>query len=121
MLATQNPVDLDYKGLSNAGTWFLGRLQAERDKLRVLDGLEGASDAQSASGFDRKAIDSILSGLGKRTFLMHNVHEDHPQVFQVRWTLSYPRGPMMRQQIKQLMEPLKDGDRSSGVNDDGRL
>ncbi len=106
VLATQNPVDLDYKGLSNCGTWFLGRLQAERDKLRVLDGLEGASDAQSA-GFDRKAIDSLLSGLGKRTFLMHNVHEDRPQVFQVRWTLSYLRGPMTRQQIKQLMDPLK--------------
>lgn len=106
VLATQNPADLDYKGLSNAGTWFLGRLQAERDKARVLDGLEGAAAAQSAR-FDRKAIDTILSGLAPRTFLLHNVHEDHPQVFQVRWALSYLRGPLTRQQIKTLMDPLR--------------
>ncbi len=106
ILATQNPADLDYKGLSNTGTWFLGRLQAERDKLRVLEGLEGAAAAQSAA-FDRSEMDKILSGLGKRTFLMHNVHEDQPQVFQVRWALSYLRGPLTRQQIKQLMDPVK--------------
>src|SRR5262249_31055236 len=106
VLATQNPADLDYKGLSNTGTWFLGRLQAERDKLRVLEGLEGAAAAQSA-GFDRRQMDTILSGLGKRTFLMHNVHEDHPQVFQVRWALSYLSGPLTRPQIKQLMDPLR--------------
>ncbi len=106
VLATQNPADLDYKGLSNTGTWFLGRLQAERDKLRVLEGLEGAAATQSAQ-FDRQKLDTILSGLGKRTFLMHNVHEDQPQVFQVRWTLSYLCGPLTRPQIKQLMDPLK--------------
>ena len=106
VLATQNPVDLDYKGLSNAGTWFIGRLQTERDKLRVLDGLEGASATQSAR-FDRQEMDRMLSGLGKRTFLMHNVHEDHPEVFQVRWALSYLRGPLTRPQIKQLMDPVK--------------
>jgi len=106
VLATQNPADLDYKGLSNTGTWFLGRLQAERDKMRVLEGLEGAAAAQSAA-FDRAGMDKILSGLGKRTFLMHNVHEDHPQVFQVRWALSYLRGPLTRQQIKVLMDPFK--------------
>jgi hypothetical protein len=106
VLATQNPADLDYKGLSNTGTWFIGRLQAERDKLRVLDGLEGAAAAQSA-GFDRQEMDRMLSGLGKRVFLLHNVHEDHPRVFQVRWALSYLRGPLTRQQIKQLMDPFK--------------
>jgi hypothetical protein len=106
VLATQNPADLDYKGLSNTGTWFLGRLQAERDKLRVLEGLEGAAASQSAK-FDRRQMDTILSGLGKRTFLMHNVHEDHPEVFQVRWALSYLSGPLTRPQIKQLMDPLK--------------
>ena len=106
VLATQNPADLDYKGLSNTGTWFLGRLQAERDKLRVLEGLEGAASAQS-SVFDRQGMDKILSSLGKRTFLMHNVHEERPVVFQVRWALSYLRGPLNRQQIKQLMDPLK--------------
>jgi hypothetical protein len=104
VLATQNPADLDYKGLSNTGTWFIGRLQAERDKMRVLEGLEGAATAQSAP-FDRQEMETILSGLGKRIFLMHNVHEDHPQVFQVRWALSYLRGPLTRAQVKGLMDP----------------
>src|SRR5262249_27189462 len=81
VLATQNPVDLDYKALSNAGTWFLGRLQTERDKAGVLDGLEGAS-ATAGQNFDRARTQSILSGLGNRVFLMNNVHEDHPVVFQ---------------------------------------
>ncbi len=106
VLATQNPVDLDYKGLSNTGTWFLGRLQTERDKARVLDGLEGAS-AAAGSPFDRGQMETILSGLGKRVFLMNNVHEDHPVVFQSRWALSYLRGPLTRQQIASLMEVKK--------------
>lgn len=101
VLATQNPVDIDYKGLANAGTWFLGRLQTERDKARVLDGLEGAATAASAA-FDRAACDKILSGLGSRVFLMNNVHEDAPVVFQTRWTLSYLRGPLTRAQIRAL-------------------
>ena len=101
VLATQNPVDLDYKGLSNAGTWFLGRLQTERDKARVLDGLEGASTSQG-SEFDRKRIESILSGLGSRVFLMNNVHDDGPVLFQTRWALSYLRGPLTRSQIQTL-------------------
>ncbi len=106
VLATQNPVDLDYKGLSNAGTWFLGRLQTERDKQRVLDGLEGASTEAGAS-FDRGEISDILSGVGKRVFLMHNVHEAAPVTFQTRWALSYLAGPMTRTQIKQLMASKK--------------
>jgi hypothetical protein len=106
VLATQNPVDLDYKGLANAGTWFIGRLQTERDKLRVLDGLEGAMSNASAS-FDRAEMNRLLSGLGKRVFLMNNVHEDHPVVFQTRWCLSYLRGPLTRAQIKSLMDPIK--------------
>jgi len=106
VLATQNPVDLDYKGLSNAGTWFLGRLQTERDKARVLDGLEGAS-ATAGKSFDRQRMDAILSGLGKRVFLMNNVHEDAPVVFQTRWALSYLRGPLTQEQIRGLMEPRK--------------
>ena len=96
VLATQNPVDLDYKGLSNIGTWFLGRLQTERDKARVLDGLEGAA----AGTLDRADADRILSTLGKRVFLLHNVHENAPVVFQTRWTLSYLRGPLSRDQIR---------------------
>src|SRR5204862_1692803 len=72
VLATQNPVDLDYKGLSNAGTWFIGRLQTERDKARVLDGLEGAA-ASASSTFDRQKMDKILPGLASRLFLLNNV------------------------------------------------
>ena len=102
VLATQNPVDLDYKGLANTGTWFLGRLQTERDKSRVLDGLEGAAATANAK-FDKAKISEILSGLGNRVFLMNNVHEDAPVVFETRWAMSYLRGPLTRDQIKSLM------------------
>jgi hypothetical protein len=102
VLATQNPVDLDYKGLSNAGTWFIGRLQTQRDKDRVLDGLEGAS-AQASSMFDRRSVDSMLSQLGSRVFLMNNIHDEGPTLFQTRWALSYLRGPLTRNQIRALM------------------
>jgi len=101
LLATQNPVDLDYKGLANAGTWFIGRLQTERDKLRVLDGLQGAMDAASHA-FDRQEMDRLLSGLGSRVFLLNDVHEDAPELFQTRWTLSYLRGPLDKEQIRSL-------------------
>jgi hypothetical protein len=108
VLATQNPVDLDYKALSNAGTWFIGRLQTERDKARVLEGLEGASAAAGAA-FDRSATDRILSRLGNRVFLMNNVHEDQPVVFQTRWAMSFLRGPLTREHIQALMQPRKGG------------
>jgi hypothetical protein len=106
VLATQNPVDLDYKALSNAGTWFLGRLQTERDKARVLDGLEGSA-LTSRGQFDRQSMDQILSALGNRVFLMNDVHEDAPVVFESRWAMSYLRGPLTRDQIKVLVDPLK--------------
>ena len=106
VLATQNPVDLDYKGLSNAGTWFLGRLQTERDKARVLDGLEGAS-AQAGSSFNKAEMEATLAGLGSRVFLMNNVNENQPQVFHTRWAMSYLRGPLTRDQIKVLMAEKK--------------
>jgi Helicase HerA, central domain len=100
VLATQNPADLDYKGLSNAGTWLIGRLQADRDKQRLLDGLEGAA----ASGpFDRAQMEQTIAGLGKRVFLMNNVHESAPVVFESRFALSYLRGPLTRDQIRTLM------------------
>ena len=99
VLATQNPVDLDYRGLSNAGTWFIGRLQTERDKARVMEGLEGASGGKP---FDRAAMESTIAGLGKRVFLLHSVHETAPVVFETRWTMSYLAGPMTRAQIKAL-------------------
>ncbi len=105
VLATQNPVDLDYKGLANTGTWFLGRLQTERDKARMLDGLEGAA----AGSMDRAETDRLLSALDKRVFLLHDVHEKAPVVFQTRWTLSYLRGPLSRDQIRALTPQAEAG------------
>src|SRR5206468_6377688 len=107
VLATQNPMDLDYKALSNAGTWLVGRLQTDRDQARVLDGLEGAASATGGS-FDRSTMSTLISGLGKRQFLLHNVHEDHPEVFESRWAMSYLRGPLTRVQIKRLMAGTAD-------------
>ncbi|MCS6305286.1 MAG: ATP-binding protein [Nitrospira sp.] len=106
VLATQNPVDLDYKGLANTGTWFIGRLQTERDKARVLEGLEGASTS-AGKKFDRGRMEQTLAGLGNRIFLMNNVHEDEPVAFETRWCLSYLRGPLTRTQIKTLMDPVR--------------
>ena len=103
VLATQNPVDLDYKGLSNTGTWFIGRLQTERDKARVMEGLEGAS----AGNFDKQAMERTIAGLGKRRFLLHNVNEDEPVVFNTRWVLSYLAGPLTRNHIRALMKGAK--------------
>jgi hypothetical protein len=106
LLATQNPVDLDYKGLSNTGTWLIGRLQTERDKMRVLEGLEGAA-ASASTKFDRQSMEETLAGLGNRIFLMNNVHEDAPEIFETRWAMSYLRGPITRSQIKLLMDPRR--------------
>lgn len=100
LLATQNPVDLDYKALSNAGTWFVGRLQTEQDKARLLDGLESAAAAQG--GFKRSQADKLVSALGKRVFLLHNVHEKAPVVFQTRWAMAYLKGPITRTQLRDL-------------------
>ncbi len=102
VLTTQNPVDLDYKGLANTGTWFIGRLQTENDKKRLLEGLAGVG-----GNIDLDGISDQISGLKKRVFLMHNVHEDKPVLMGTRWALSYLRGPLTRQQIKQVMEPKK--------------
>ncbi len=99
VLSTQNPVDLDYKGLANTGTWFIGRLQTENDKERVMAGLEGAA---AGARFNRQKMGEILAGLGQRVFLMHNVHDGEPVVFETRWTMSYLAGPMTREQIKML-------------------
>ncbi|HET7287286.1 MAG TPA: hypothetical protein VFI71_07440, partial [Pyrinomonadaceae bacterium] len=106
VLATQNPVDLDYKGLANAGTWFIGRLQTERDKARMLEGLEGIATS-TGQKFDKQQMEHLLAGLDKRIFLMNNVHDDVPELFETRWAMSYLRGPLTRTQIKVLMDPLK--------------
>jgi hypothetical protein len=100
VLVTQNPVDVDYKALSNAGTWIIGKLQTDQDKQRLLDGLEGAA----AGNLDRSAYDKMLSGLGKRVFLIHNVHAKGPQLFQTRWAMNYLAGPLTRSQIPALNE-----------------
>lgn len=109
VLSTQNPVDLDYKGLSNAGTWFIGRLQTERDKARLLDGLEGAA-VSVRGGLDRQDLEQLISGLGKRVFLMNNVHDSAPEIFQTRWAMSYLPGPLTRDQIKYLMDPRRSAE-----------
>ncbi len=106
LLSTQNPVDLDYKAMSNAGTWCIGRLQTERDKARILEAL------QSARGdTDVSELDKTISGLAKRQFLLHNTHEPDPVLFTTRWALSYLRGPLTREQISTLVdyaEPAAD-------------
>ena len=99
VLTTQNPVDVDYKALSNAGTWMIGRLQTDQDKQRLLDGLESA-----AGGIKRSDYDKLISGLGKRVFLYHNVHERKPSIFHTRWAMSYLAGPLTLNQIPQLNE-----------------
>ena len=114
VLATQNPVDLDYKGLSNTGTWFIGRLQTERDKARVLDGLEGRGGQRGPGLRPRGAWSTSSRGSASRVFLMNNVHEDQPVVFETRWAMSYLRGPLTRAQIKTLMDTRR------GAPDAGR-
>ena len=98
VLVTQNPVDVDYKGLSNAGTWFIGKLQTDQDKQRLLDGLESAM----AGGLDRAEYDRLISTLGKRVFLLHNVNAKAPQIFQTRWAMNYLAGPLTRTQLPSL-------------------
>lgn len=104
VLSTQNPVDLDYKALTNAGTWFVGRLQTERDKARLLDGLETAG---AGGGPSRGDLETRISGLDRREFLLHNVHEEAPLTFRTRWAMSYLRGPLTRDQVARLMEGRK--------------
>lgn len=101
VLATQNPVDLDYKGLSNIGSWFIGRLQTEQDKNRLLDGLQSVSN-ESGMNFDRNQLSELISALPKRTFLVNNVHESGPELFKTRWTMSYLAGPLTRESISRL-------------------
>lgn len=116
LLATQNPVDLDYKALANIGTWWIGRLQTERDKARLLDGLEGAMSGNTK--FDRKEMEVAISGLGNRVFLMNNVHEDGPVIFHVRWIMSYLSGPLAREQVKRLMDPIRPAKTAAAASED---
>jgi len=119
VLATQNPVDLDYKGLANTGTWFIGRLQTERDKARMLDGLEGIA-ATAGMKWNRQSMEQTLAGLSSRVFLLNNVHDDGPVIFNTRWAMSYLRGPLTRTQIKLLMSPVKKEHGFAGAAVSGR-
>ena len=97
VIATQNPVDLDYKAMANAGSWFVGRLQTERDKERVLEGLRSA-----AGGVDVAALDTAIGGLEQRQFLLQSAHRDKPELFSTRWAMSFLRGPLTKEQIATL-------------------
>ena len=103
ILSTQNPVDLDYKGLSNIGTWFIGRLQTTQDIDRVIDGLGG----KVGSSFNKKEIKTLLANLKKRTFFLKSAHLDDIRLFGTRWVLSYLKGPLKRDEIKTLMRSQK--------------
>src|SRR5262245_1704234 len=109
LLATQNPIDLDYKALSNADTWFVGKLQTDRDRARLLEGLESAA-ADRGAATDVKNVDRALSSLSNRLFLYHNINDNRPLVFQSKWCLSYLRGPLSRDEIKILMDEVKQKD-----------
>jgi hypothetical protein len=114
LLATQNPIDLDYKALSNAGTWFVGKLQTVYDKMRLLDGLESVA-AEQGTLTDRAYLETVISSLGNRIFLMHDVHRPKPVLFQSRWALSYLRGPLTRDEVSRLMKPVKEQAATGGA------
>ena len=103
VLSTQNPVDLDYKGLSNIGTWFIGRLQTSQDIDRIIDGLDG----KVGSNFDRGEIKKVLSSMPKRTFLLKSAHLDDIRLFATRWVMSYLKGPLKKGDISTLMMQQK--------------
>ena len=102
VLSTQNPVDVDYKALSNAGTWMIGRLQTDQDKQRLLDGMSAAS-----GGVDVNEVGNTIAGLAKREFVLRRAGKDHPEMFTTRWAMSYLRGPLTRDQIALLMTDQK--------------
>jgi hypothetical protein len=112
VLSTQNPVDVDYKALSNAGTWMIGRLQTEQDKNRLLDGMSAA-----AGGVDVNAVGATISGLAKREFVLRRAGKDSPEVFTTRWAMSYLRGPLTRDQISTLMAERKASQPSQTASD----
>jgi hypothetical protein len=103
VLSTQNPVDLDYKGLSNIGSWFVGRLQTRQDQEKVVEGIVGASDGR----LDMTKVRRLLSDMKGRQFLLNSVHLDEPVLFETRWAMSYLKGPISSNDIKRLMTTLK--------------
>lgn len=121
VLSTQNPVDLDYKGLSNIGTWFVGRLQTRQDQEKVVEGIVGASDGT----LNTTKVRSLLSDMKGRQFLMNSVHLEEPVLFETRWAMSYLKGPISKNDIKKLMEPMKKevsrGNDSDAASSSGHL
>jgi len=117
VLSTQNPVDLDYKGLSNIGTWFVGRLQTRQDIERVIDGLGGKADEQ----ISREEITRTLANLPKRTFFLKSAHLEGIRLFTTRWVMSYLKGPLSKEEIATLMAPFKtsQSDTSAAAPQDG--
>ncbi len=114
VLATQNPVDLDYKGLSNIGTWFVGRLQTSQDQDRVVEGIAGASEGKLQEGKVRQ----LLSAMKGRQFLLNSAHLDDPLLFETRWVMSYLKGPISQNDIKKLMEEKKHSSPTASVVQD---
>lgn len=113
VLSTQNPIDLDYKGMSNIGTWFIGRLQTKQDKERVMDGLLKSDE----SSLDKKEIENLLSNIQSRVFLFKSAHEDRLKLMQTRWVLCYLRGPLSKKEIKTLMKSRKENiDESESIS-----
>lgn len=108
VLSTQNPVDLDYKAMSNAGTWMIGRLQTKNDKKRILEGLESASGAVDVDRFDK-----LISDLDKRQFVLHSTKLAEPVVFGTRWAMSYLAGPLTRDQVASLMADRRSQESST--------
>ncbi len=106
VLATQNPKDIDYKGLTNMGTWFVGKLQAQGDRERVMEGLSGLTDAKG-NPLDDSELNDIITRLGSRRFLVKNVHRAGVKRFQTRWAMSYLAGPLSREQVKSLTRDSK--------------
>lgn len=98
VLSTQNPIDLDYKALSNAGTWMIGRLQTAQDRERVTQGLLSAGEG----GLNKAELNTWFDQLGKRQFLLHNVHAKAPQIFKTRWAMSFLSGPLSKAAIEQI-------------------
>jgi len=111
VLSTQNPVDLDYKGLSNIGTWFVGRLQTRQDQDRVMAGIAGSSDE-----FSEKQIRDMLSDMRGRTFLMYSAHQDEPVLFETRWAMSFLKGPVSLTEIAKMI--AMDGQEKPGRQQD---
>jgi hypothetical protein len=104
VVATQNPMDLDYRALSNAGLWCIGRLQTDADRERVVDGLSAAGSKEQA-----REIEGTIQRLGPRWFVLRDVHTDEgPMLLQPRWALSWLRGPMTRTELQQALRRRRE-------------